>query len=79
MYIIPHKYARTLVFIVKLFALKFNIMAKDRNVQILEHKIAELDKKIANFEKFHIDKKKTENLRILKLKYETDLEEIMAQ
>lgn len=54
-------------------------MGKDRDVQILEHKIAKLEVKIANFEKFNISDKKTENLRILKLKYETELEEILAQ
>jgi hypothetical protein len=53
-------------------------MGKDRNVQILEHKIAELEQKILNFEKFNISDKKTDNLRILKLKYETQLEEILA-
>lgn len=53
-------------------------MAKDRNIEILEHKIVELETKIANFEKFGINEKKTENLRILKLKYETQLEEIQV-
>ena len=51
-------------------------MNKDRNVQILEHKIAELEDKIANPEKFKIYDKKIKNLLILKLKYETQLEEI---
>ena len=50
-------------------------MSKDKTVQVLEHKIAELDKKITNFQKYQINEKKTENLKILKLKYETDLEE----
>jgi len=53
-------------------------MSKDRDVQVLEHKIADLEIKIANFEKFNISDKKTENLRILKLKYETQLEEILV-
>ena len=53
-------------------------MAKDRDIEILEHKIAVLETKIANFEKFDISDKKIENLRILKLKYETQLEEILA-
>lgn len=53
-------------------------MSKERDVEILEHKIAVLDEKIANFEKYGISEKKTENLRILKLKYETQLEEIEA-
>jgi len=51
-------------------------MSKDRDVQILEHKIAELEEKITNFKKFNISDKKIENLRILKLKYESQLEEI---
>lgn len=53
-------------------------MSKDRDVQVLEHKIADLERKIVNFEKFNISDKKTENLRILKLKYETQLEEIQV-
>jgi len=53
-------------------------MAKTRDEEILEHKIAELEIKIANFVKFGISDKKTENLRILKLKYETELQEIQA-
>jgi hypothetical protein len=53
-------------------------MSKDRDIQILEHKIAELEIKIANFVKFDISDKKIDNLRILKLKYETQLEEIQA-
>jgi hypothetical protein len=53
-------------------------MAKDRDIEILEHKIAELETKIANFEKYGISDKKTENLRILKLKYETQLEELQV-
>lgn len=53
-------------------------MSKDRDVQILEYKIAELDRKIKEFENHNISDKKTENLRILKLKYETELEEILA-
>ena len=53
-------------------------MSKDRSVAILGHKIAELELKIANFEKYNINDKKTENLRILKLKYETQLEELLV-
>ena len=54
-------------------------MAKDRDIEILERKITELEVKIANFEKFGISNKKIENLRMLKLKYETQLEEIKAE
>jgi hypothetical protein len=53
-------------------------MSKERDIEILEHKIAELDTKIANFIKYNISSKKIENLRILKLKYETELEELQA-
>jgi hypothetical protein len=51
-------------------------MSKERDIQILEHKIAELEIKIANFEKFGISDKKVQNLEILKLKYEDQLAEI---
>ena len=51
-------------------------MSKERDIEILEHKIADLETKIANFEKYNISDKKTENLRILKLKYEDELTEI---
>jgi len=51
-------------------------MSKERDVQILEHKIAELEIKIANFEKYNISDKKKENLEILKLKYEDQLADI---
>ena len=33
-------------------------MSKRRDIEILEHKIAELDTKIANFEKYGICKRK---------------------
>jgi hypothetical protein len=56
--------------------LNYTKMSKERDIQILEHKIADLEVKIANFEKFNISDKKTENLRILKLKYEDELAEI---
>ena len=51
-------------------------MSKERDVQILEHKIADLTVKIANFEKYNISEKKRENLEILKLKYEDQLAEL---
>jgi len=51
-------------------------MSKERDIQVLEYKIAELDEKIANFIKFNISDKKRENLEILKLKYEDELTEI---
>lgn len=51
-------------------------MSKERDIGILEHKIADLDIKIANFRKYNISEKKIENLEILKLKYEDQLAEI---
>ena len=50
-----------------------------KRVEILEHKIADLTQKIENFKKDGIPDKKTENLRILKLKYETELQEVLAE
>lgn len=51
-------------------------MSKERDIQILEHKIAELEIKIANFKKYKISEKKKQNLEFLKLKYEDQLIEI---
>jgi hypothetical protein len=51
-------------------------MSKERDIQILEHKIAELETKIENFVKYGISVKKKENLEILKLKYEDQLADI---
>lgn len=51
-------------------------MSKERDIQILEHKIAELDKKIINFVKYDIDDKKRQNLELLKLRYEDQLAEL---
>jgi hypothetical protein len=51
-------------------------MSKERDIQVLEYKIAELETKIANFVRFNISEKKKENLEILKLKYEDELAEI---
>lgn len=51
-------------------------MSKERDIQILEHKIAELENKIINFVKYGISDKKKQNLEILKLKYEDQLAEI---
>lgn len=52
-------------------------MSKERDIQILEHKIAELNVKIANFQKYDISDKKTLDLEMKRLKYETQLEEIL--
>jgi hypothetical protein len=43
---------------------------------VLGHKIADLNKKIANFKKYDIDDKKIDALKLKKLKYESQLEEI---
>ena len=51
-------------------------MSKERDIQILEHKIADLEVKIANFEKYNISEKKKQNLEMLKLKYEDALAEL---
>jgi hypothetical protein len=48
-------------------------MSKERDIQILEHKIADLEMKIANFEKFGIGDKKKQNLIMLKLRCEDEL------
>jgi hypothetical protein len=54
-------------------------MSKERDIQILEHKIADLENKIIKFGERGISEKKTEKLRILKLKYEDELEELMLE
>ena len=51
-------------------------MSKERDIQILEHKITEIEIKIANFVKYNISQKKIDDLVMKKLKYETQLEEI---
>jgi hypothetical protein len=51
-------------------------MNKERDIEILEHKIADLDVKIANFEKNNILDKKIENLKMVKLQYEDKLSEL---
>ncbi len=51
-------------------------MSKERDIQILEHKIKELEIKITNFEKYKIDEKKKLELEMRKLKYEDQLAEL---
>jgi hypothetical protein len=48
-------------------------MAKERDIEILEYKIADLEKKIAEFVSHGISELKTNKLRALKTKYETQL------
>jgi len=54
-------------------------MSKARDIEILTHKIAELEVKIANFYKFKISDKKIETLELQKLKYEDQLLDIQTQ
>lgn len=51
-------------------------MSKERDIQILENKITELEKKIINFEKYKIDDKKRIDLEMKKLRYEDQLAEL---
>lgn len=43
-------------------------MSKERDVEILEYRIAEIEKKIIIYHKFNISVKKIEKLETLKLK-----------
>jgi len=54
-------------------------MSRDRNIQILQYKIDELEVKIYNYNQFNISPKKTEKLTILKQKYEDQLEELLQE
>ena len=54
-------------------------MNKKRETQNLENNIKNLENKINVMKKFGISDKKRENLEIMKLKYETQLEEIQAE
>lgn len=51
-------------------------MSKEKDIRILEHKIADLEQKITTYEERGISEKKIDVLRMKKLKYETQLEEI---
>ena len=51
-------------------------MCNEKQTQILGHKIAELDEKIILYKERGISEKKIKRLEMLKLKYETQLEEI---
>lgn len=62
------------VFIIKInFILKFIAMNKEKSIQTLKHKIAELEKKIENSKNLKVSNKKIENLEFMKLKYEDEL------
>lgn len=51
-------------------------MSKERNIEILKHKINEINEKIEVFKKNGISEKKIKDLTIMKLKYEDDLAEL---
>jgi len=50
---------------------------RERNVEILEHRIAELELKILAFQVQNISDRKIELLEMKKMRYESQLEEIM--
>jgi hypothetical protein len=54
-------------------------MSKERNIEILQHKIDELEIKIHNFNQFNISPKKTNKLVILKQKYEDQLDGLLQE
>ena len=78
-YVLLLKKARNLVFIIELNNkyLKIVTMSKERDVEILKHKITELEEKIINFVRYDISDKKMENLRIRLLMYEDQLAELV--
>ena len=51
-------------------------MSKEKDIENLQHKIADIETRIANHEKYNIADKKIESLKILKLKYEDELAEL---
>jgi len=51
-------------------------MSKDRDIEVLQRKIAELEAKIENYKKNDISNKKIDNLKIQKLEYEDKLSEL---
>jgi hypothetical protein len=51
-------------------------MSKEKDIQILEKKIADIETRIANFKKYNNTDKKIESLKIIKLKYEDELAEL---
>lgn len=51
-------------------------MSKQRDIEILETKIAEIEQKIINFEKYDISEIKRDKLVSKKVKYEAQLLEI---
>lgn len=53
-------------------------MSKERDIEILEHKIKEITNKILVFKKNKISEKKIEGLELMKLKYEDQLIELKS-
>ena len=51
-------------------------MGKEKDIQILEKKIMDIETRIANYEKYDMANKKIGSLKILKLKYEDELAEL---
>ena len=51
-------------------------MSVERDIRILEHNIAEIDRKLLVFNKQEISEKKKEKLIALKAKYQAQLDEI---
>ena len=51
-------------------------MGKEKDVQLLEYKISEIDRLLYNYDKYNIDDKKKEALEIKRLKYEDQLTEL---
>ena len=51
-------------------------MNNEKEIRVLERKINMLGKKISKFEKNNVPEKVVDNLKMKKLKHETDLEEI---
>jgi len=68
---------KRLLFIIKINLLKNIIMGKERDIENLEHKIAEIEEKLDNYEKYDLTEKKIHKLEILKLQYEDELSELV--
>ena len=51
-------------------------MSKQRDIEILEYKITELEEKIIIYQENNISQKKIERLELKKLRYEDQLTEI---
>ena len=53
-------------------------MNKDKEIEVLNHKISEADAKINTFIKYKISEVKINNLKLLKLRYEEQLTELIS-